>query len=78
MIEIVDDERYNGITFNIEKRHIMNPSSLNTPQQITETMIRAGVTKVKASPGKMILLGIFTGMFIACGADGSSSERCDR
>ena len=50
----------------------MNPSSLNTPQQITENMIQAGVTKAKTPLGRMILLGIFAGMFIACGASASS------
>lgn len=50
----------------------MNPSSLNTPQQITENMIQAGVTKAKTPFGRMILLGIFAGMFIACGASASS------
>lgn len=50
----------------------MNPSSLNTPQQITKNMIQAGVTKAKTPLGRMILLGIFAGMFIACGASASS------
>lgn len=50
----------------------MNPSSLNTPQQITENMIQADVTKAKTPLGRMILLGIFAGMFIACGASASS------
>jgi len=50
----------------------MNQSGLNTPQVITENMIQAGVTKSKTPLGKMILLGIFAGMFIACGASASS------
>lgn len=50
----------------------MNHSSLNSPQQITENMIQAGVGKASAPLGKMILLGIFAGMFVACGASSSS------
>ena len=50
----------------------MNHTGLNSPQQITENMIQAGVTKAKTPLGKMILLGIFAGMFIACGASASS------
>ena len=50
----------------------MNQLGLNTPQQITENMIQAGVTKSKLPLGKMILLGIFAGLFIACGASASS------
>jgi len=50
----------------------MNNSGLNSPQQITENMIQAGVTKARTPLVKMILLGIFAGMFIACGASASS------
>ena len=50
----------------------MNNLSLNSPQQITENMIQAGVAKTSTPLVKMILLGIFAGMFIACGASASS------
>lgn len=50
----------------------MNNSSLNSPQQITENIIQAGVSKTSTPLVKMILLGIFAGMFIACGASASS------
>ena len=50
----------------------MNQSNLNSPQQITENMIQAGVGKATTPIGKLILLGIFAGMFIACGASASS------
>jgi len=45
---------------------------MNNPQQITENMIQAGLTKAKTPFGKMVLLGIFAGMFVACGASSSS------
>lgn len=50
----------------------MNQNPLFTPLQITENMIQAGVAKVKTPLTKLILLGIFAGMFIACGASASS------
>ena len=50
----------------------MNQTGLNSPKQITENMIQAGVTKATTPLPKVILLGIFAGMFIACGASASS------
>lgn len=50
----------------------MNQTGLNTPKRITENMIQAGVTKATTPLPKLILLGIFAGMFIACGASASS------
>ena len=50
----------------------MNQTGLNSPKQITENMIQAGVTKATTPLPKMILLGIFACMFIACGASASS------
>ena len=50
----------------------MNQTGLNSPKQITENMIQAGVTKATTPLPKVILLGIFAGMFIACGVSASS------
>lgn len=50
----------------------MSSTGFYTPQQITENMINAGVAKTKIPFGRMVLLGIFAGMFVACGASSSS------
>jgi formate/nitrite transporter len=43
-----------------------------TPAQIVENNIKSGVNKANLKLSKMILLGIFAGMFIAIGAEGSN------
>ena len=50
----------------------MNQTSLLTPQQIVSANILAGEGKTKLPTLRIILLGIFAGMFIACGASASS------
>ena len=51
----------------------MNQTSMITlPQQIVSATISAGKTKAQLPLTRMILLGIFAGMFIACGASASS------
>lgn len=50
----------------------MNQIGYNNPKQITENMIGAGAAKVKTPVGTMFLLGVFAGMFVACGASSSS------
>lgn len=51
----------------------MNQSSnILVPQQIVSANIRAAKEKTRLSILPMILLGIFAGMFIACGASASS------
>ena len=47
-------------------------SSILFPQQIVIANIAAGKAKTELSLFRMILLGIFAGMFIACGASASS------
>lgn len=47
-------------------------SMITLPQQIVENNIQLGVNRVKMPLGKMILLGIFAGMFIAGGGAASS------
>ncbi|MBO7252156.1 MAG: formate/nitrite transporter family protein [Oscillospiraceae bacterium] len=48
------------------------PSNMLTPQQIVSANIRAAQGKIAFSALLTILLGIFAGMFIACGASASS------
>ena len=50
----------------------MENNSLNVPQKIVEDNIKVAVGKVNMPLGKMLLLGIFAGIFIACGASASS------
>lgn len=50
----------------------MNGSMMNTPAEVIEANIQAGVTKANLPLGKMILLGILAGAFIAIG--GASSN----
>lgn len=45
---------------------------ITLPQQIVEANIQAAVSKTKTPLGKLILLGIFAGMFIAGGGAASS------
>ena len=47
-------------------------SNMLTPQQIVSANIRAAKGKTELPILRMILLGIFAGMFIACGASASS------
>ena len=47
-------------------------TSIVFPQQIVAANIAAGKAKTELSLFRMILLGIFAGMFIACGASASS------
>lgn len=47
-------------------------TSIVLPQQIVSANIAAGKGKTETSMLRMILLGIFAGMFIACGASASS------
>ncbi len=47
-------------------------SFLNTAAQVTENLIKAGESKSKLPLLKIFLMGIFAGMFIACGATASS------
>ena len=42
----------------------MENNSLNVPQKIVEDNIKAAVGKVNMPLGKMLLLGIFAGIFI--------------
>lgn len=42
------------------------------PAQIIENNLKAGVNKAKLKTGRMILMGMFAGMFIAIGAEGSN------
>lgn len=49
-----------------------NTSNVILPQQIVEANIQAAIGKTKMPLWKMILLGIFAGMFIAGGAAASS------
>lgn len=50
----------------------MQNESMNSPAQILEANIKTEINRVNMPLGKMILLGIFAGMFIACGASASS------
>ena len=51
----------------------MNQTSmLALPQQIVAATISAGKTKTQRPLARLILLGIFAGMFISCGASASS------
>ncbi len=50
----------------------MQNESMNSPAQILEANIQTEINRVKMPLGKMILLGIFAGMFIAGGASASS------
>lgn len=50
----------------------MNPTPILFPQQIVSANIAAAKGKTELSLFRMILLGIFAGMFIACGASASS------
>lgn len=50
----------------------MQNESMNSPAQILEANIKTEINRVNMPMGKMILLGIFAGMFIACGASASS------
>ena len=51
----------------------MNEMSFsNTAAQVTENLIKAGESKSKLPLLKIFLMGIFAGMFIACGATASS------
>lgn len=43
-------------------------SNMNTPAELIEANINAGVTKAHLPLGKMILLGMMAGAFIALGA----------
>lgn len=43
-----------------------------SPVQILENNIKAGINKANMGLLKMILLGMFAGMFIAIGAEGSN------
>ena len=43
-----------------------------SPVQILENNIKAGISKANMGLLKMILLGMFAGMFIAIGAEGSN------
>ena len=45
---------------------------MNTPQQIVSANLTAAKGKTQLSLFRLILLGIFAGMFIACGASASS------
>ncbi len=47
-------------------------SPMTLPQQIVEANMQAAEAKTKQPLWKLILLGIFAGMFIACGASASS------
>ena len=47
-------------------------SAISTPPQIVAANMNAAKSKTELSLGRMILLGIFAGMFIACGASASS------
>ena len=48
------------------------PSYIVLPQQITSATINAGKTKAELPLLRLLLLGMFAGMFIACGASASS------
>ena len=48
------------------------PTSIVLPQQIVSGNIAAAKAKTQLSMVRMILLGMFAGMFIACGASASS------
>lgn len=48
------------------------PTNMLVPQQIVSANIQAAKGKTQLSYMRMILLGIFAGMFIACGASASS------
>lgn len=50
----------------------MSHAPMNTPQQIVSANIAAAKGKTQLSLMHLILLGIFAGMFIACGASASS------
>ena len=50
----------------------MQNESMNSPAQILEANIKTEINRVNMPLGKMILLGIFAGMFIAGGAAASS------
>lgn len=43
-----------------------------TPPQIIENNLNSGVNKAQLKLGKMVLMGMFAGMFIAVGAEGSN------
>lgn len=49
-----------------------NTSHITLPQQIVESNIQAAKAKTTAPVWKIVLLGIFAGMFIACGGSASS------
>lgn len=48
------------------------PTNILTPQQIVSANIRASAGKTQLPLLRMVLLGIFAGIFIACGASASS------
>lgn len=48
------------------------PTNILTPQQIVTANIRAAAGKTQLPLLRMVLLGIFAGIFIACGASASS------
>lgn len=48
------------------------PTNILTPQQIVTANIRASAGKTQLPLLRMVLLGIFAGIFIACGASASS------
>lgn len=50
----------------------MEQSQMNQPPQVVEGYIKAGVGKAKMPLGRMILMGICAGIFIACGASASN------
>lgn len=47
-------------------------SLFNSPLQVVKNLIKAGETKAAMSLGKMFILGILAGIYIACGASASS------
>lgn len=50
----------------------MEQSQMNQPSQVVEGYIKAGVGKATMPLGRMILMGICAGIFIACGASASN------
>ena len=50
----------------------MEQSQMNQPAQVVEGYIKAGVGKATMPLGRMILMGICAGIFIACGASASN------
>lgn len=49
---------------------------MNTPSEIARIYVDVGSGKVKIPAGKMLVMGIFAGMFIAFGALGSTIASC--